>query len=417
MRTSDPLKRNIVLLMCVKVSGFLLPLVTLPFLARVLGPREFGELSVAQSLALLLSVLVEYGFLLSATREIASSRDDDDRAAEIVREVNSARLGLALTAGILAIGAHFLLGNPPAWPLLLGAWLYAIAVSVSPSWYFQGTERVPGFAEIDMGGKAISVTLVFLLVQTPDDGKWALIVLALGPLAATTMSVQLMYRRVLARPLRLAAGMRGIRSGVSMFAFRAAISLYTLANVLILSFYLPPTAVGFFAAAERLVRGGAGLIGPVSQAMFPRIAYLVRVDIRAGALLVRRALVVLASTSFLAAAFTSIFAKEVTRLFFGNGYEPAAELLRLLIWIAPLIAIGNVLGIQWMLSLKLDRPFNLAVIGAGAFNLIGAIIFASTMGTTGMAYVCVATEAFVVVCLVWTLVASGKWPTTRESRG
>ena len=79
-RTSNPLVENAAALYAVQLAGYVLPLITVPFLARVLRPDGFGLLALAQSLALWLSILLEYGFNLSATRAVAAPRMTPARA-------------------------------------------------------------------------------------------------------------------------------------------------------------------------------------------------------------------------------------------------------------------------------------------------------------------------------------------------
>jgi len=189
-----------------------------------------------------------------------------------------------------------------------------------------------------------------------------------------------------------------------MFIFRAAISLYTLANVFVLGLFVSPVQVAFFASAEKLVRGAASAIGPVSQAIYPRVARLVMEDRPASIRLVQRTLVWMGSATLAGAVFACVVSPEVTRAFFGPGYEPVAGMVRGLVWIVPLIAVGNVLGIQWMLALKMDREFNAAVICAGVINLIAAACLARSWGANGMVAASILSETVVVVLILYALV-------------
>ena len=96
------LLRNVFILFIVKFSGYIVPLAALPYLARVLGPGDFGSVAVAQSLSMLLSVIVEYGFVLSATREVSQFRSSPSKLKDIASRVLGAKIFLAVVALLLA---------------------------------------------------------------------------------------------------------------------------------------------------------------------------------------------------------------------------------------------------------------------------------------------------------------------------
>lgn len=170
------------------MSGFLLPLVTLPYLARVLGAEEFGRVAVAQSMALVLSVLIEYGFSLSATRDAARYRHEPEKMASLVCRVHGAKIFLSVVALLAATASLKFVGGISGVAFATGAWIYALVIGISPIWYYQGIERVKLFSMLDITGKAISVILIILLVQA-EDASWVLFLQAAGPAATAAVSI------------------------------------------------------------------------------------------------------------------------------------------------------------------------------------------------------------------------------------
>lgn len=123
----SPLLRNILALYGVQVVNYLFPLLTVPYLARVLGPKEWGLLAFTQAFGGYLQLLVEYGFGLSATRQVAQARDSLRRRAELLAGV----LGAKVLLSFLALGLAFLLAPwlPPfhgradlLWPGVFWLW-------------------------------------------------------------------------------------------------------------------------------------------------------------------------------------------------------------------------------------------------------------------------------------------------------
>lgn len=407
------LARSMALLFLVKFSGYVVPLAALPFLARVLGPVKLGEVVIAQSLALMLSVVIEYGFSISATRDISRHRASPETVRTIASHVFSAKLALTLLALLLAVCASVAVASLHDGLLVLGAWIYAAAIGFSPSWYFQGTEKLRRFSEIDIAGKFLGVGLIFACIKGPSDASQVMLLQSIGAAVATLICIRMQYAEVLFRRPTLKECRIGLKDGFGMFVFRLAISLYTLANVFVMGIYATPMAVAYFASAEKLVRGASSLIGPVSQALFPRVTSLVQNDRAAAIRLVRLALVGMLASTCLFSLGIALFAGEITRVFFGHGYEPVAELMRGLVWIIPLIALGNVLGIQWMLSLGLDKEFNLCVTAAGAINVCAAALAAKFYGAAGMVGASLLAESIVVLLVVATLKRKRLLPSSR----
>src|SRR5437879_1432854 len=225
-RTSNPLVENAAALYAVQLAGYVLPLITVPFLARVLRPDGFGLLALAQSLALWLSILLEYGFNLSATRAVASHRDDPARVAETVAGVMGAKSLLFLGVAIIALLAA---ATVPAFrrhpEYIVWAWLQTIALGFSPFWYFQGTERMVRPAVLEVAARALATAAMFLVVRPADDGWTGLALLASAGRTSTGVPLLWRARRVRWRWRALAAALSALRSGWGTVVFRGACTL------------------------------------------------------------------------------------------------------------------------------------------------------------------------------------------------
>ena len=95
---------NIASLSVLQAVNYILPFVTVPYLVRVLGPDRFGLVAFAQAVMQYFIIFTDYGFNLSATREIASHRGDKQRVAQVFSTVMVVRLGLAVVGlGVLLL--------------------------------------------------------------------------------------------------------------------------------------------------------------------------------------------------------------------------------------------------------------------------------------------------------------------------
>lgn len=399
-----PVTRNALYLYGVQAARYLVPLATVPYLARVLGPPGFGMLAVALSFAALCSLVVEYGFNYSATREIARCRDDPAAVRSVAAGVLGAKcllvlaLGLVSTAGLLYVGP---LRFHPAF--LLGAAALAAAQGFSAQWFFQGVERMGATVIRDLAGRVLAAVGIFALVHGPGQAAVVLWLWAVGAGAATCWDYVVIRREVGGYPLTLRRAVRELRSGVSMFLFRGSAALYTSANALLLGFFLPAAAVADFAGADKAVRAAQSLLVPAGQALFPRMSSLMWRDERRGLRVGARLLIAMTSLGLAVGGVLALAAPLIVRWLLGRGYVGATALLRVMAGTIPLVAVSNVLGLQLMIPLAMDRAFNAVIMTAGAANLVMALVLVPRLGAMGMAVSVVASEVIVIVGMALAL--------------
>lgn len=406
--------RNVAGLYGVQIAHFVFPLITIPYLARVLKPAEFGLVTFAQSVGWLVNLAIEYGFSGSAVRRAAGAREDKEVLADEVAGVLGAKA--LLTVGSLAVPVLALALTPlqhhPGYVAL--AWLGAAASGLNPWWYFLALERLPAASAIEVVTRGIAVALTVVLVQAPDDGWKVLLLTGLGSVAGLVLVTWRVYREVSFRLPRLRSALDALREGWYIFAGGVAITLYTAANVFILGFFVTTAQVAFFAGPERVVRAIGKLTGPLSQAIYPRINLLVsRGQNRRARKLATVSLLLIVVPCTVGAAITLILARPIVDLVFGPGYGPAVPVLRILVLIVPMVAVSGSLVVQWLLPNRQDRTVTRAVLAGGVLNLALAPIAASLSGPTGIAVAALAAE-FTVMLLLLTAVQRGSLFGARE---
>jgi len=394
------LARNAAALYGAHLAGMALSLVAIPYLARVLRPEGWGAVVFAQSFAGMLTLVLEYGFYLSATREIARSRDDRDRVAEVVSEVQAAKLILlCLVTAIAAVSFWMvpLFREHPAH--LFFAWAFALSQGFSPFWFYQGVERPTWPAVTEALAKGVATVLLLAWVRQPDDGATALAIYAGAAFTWSVAANALIYRTVTFLKPGMRAGARMLRRTFRLFVFRAASGSWVTANSFLLGSLADPRTVAFYGGAERLIRGALNGIHPATQAIYPRVSRLV-VNDRAGAsqllgvslLCVGGLGTVIGVTAFAAAPW-------LVGVFLGAGYEGAVPVLRALAVIGPVVGVSTVLGVQWALPVGLDGPYFRLVVGGAVLNVTLGLLLIPRFGAMGMATAVIVSEVAVLAGL------------------
>jgi PST family polysaccharide transporter len=390
------LVQNALSLYGVQIATYVIPLVTVPYLARVLGVAGWGLVAIAQGFGSYVGILGEYGFSLSATREVARHRDDTNKLAQILSGVLGAKLMLVAASFPLALVAGRCVPVFREHPALLWAGMFwALAQGFSVMWYFQGLERMRLVATLDISAKILATAGVFLLVRRPEDGWRVLVLQGCGFLISAAIGLTMVYREL---PFRLPSwkgSWEALRMGWSMFLFRSSVSLYTAGNAFILGLFVSPEFVGYYAGAEKISRAFLGILNPISQTLYPRLSHLVSHAQDRAARLARISIGIMGGAGAVIGALVFLLAPIIVHMVLGAHFAPAVGVLRVLALLVPLVAIGNVLGIQWMLPLGMDRAFNSIVLLAGVINLSLALLLAPLYTDMGMAWAVVIAETFV----------------------
>lgn len=395
------LVQNAAALYAVQGASLLIPILTLPYLARVLRPEVWGLVVFGQAFTAWSVLVMHYGFSFSATRLVAQARDEPGRIAGIVAGVQGAKfvLGLAVLLGGAAAGALVPVFRTHPEYLVL-ALVAAVLQGFTPYWYFQGMERMRGPALLDVAARVVAAAGIFLWVRTPADG-WKVLALQAGVgLVPAGFATVWMYREVPLRLPALSAAVAMLRQGWPLFVFVGAASVYGTANSLLLGLMAVPMVVAFYGAAERIVRAVLGLLAPLSQALYPRISHRVANDPSHAGQMVRRSLLPIAGIGVAMGGTLALSAPLLVKLALGPGYEPVVQVLRILAFLPPLIALGTVLGLHWALPLGLNREYNHLVLAAGATNVLLAVLLVPRFGAMGMALSAVLAEALVECGLV-----------------
>jgi PST family polysaccharide transporter len=373
---------------------------TVPYLTRVLGTTGWGLFSFAQSFAISLGLVAEYGFWLAGSREVARYRDDRDMLSTIVAGVMGAKTMLAV--GAVALGFLLKLTVPifQRHPQLLWAAVFwAVAQGFNMVWYYQGLERMWRMASFDIFFKASAIAATFLLVSGPGDESKTLVLGGAGLFLSDVVTIVIAYREVGFRWPTLALSWNALRMGWSMFLYQAVQTLYTSANGFILGLFAQPAQVGYYAGAEKISGGLLAPLIPVSRAVFPRVSYLAVHSRDRAARVAKLSLTAMGLGGFVLGATAYFLSPLMVRLALGSAYQPAVPVLRVLAGLVPAIALSNALGIQWMLPLGLDATFNRIVLGAGILNVVLAMVLAPLFAQMGMASAVLTSQLFVATAM------------------
>jgi|GEM_PF-2157930 len=392
-------------------ASFVLPLLTIPYLTRVLGKHAWGQLVFVQGFCLLLGVPLAWGFGFHGTRLIARHRDDRVKVGTICSEITMARIFLLLPVGLILIlcvitipGLHSDLRLP-----LVG--FAAVAInSFSPSWILQGLDQMRFSSALDLTTKLIASLPVFLLVSSPDHAFVVFLLQACGGLVALVPGYRAVCLQVQLRLGFTRSPLAVCRESSGMFLFSLSGAFVNQANVFVFGLFAPMQAVGIYAGAEKIIRAATALVGPFSTALHTKINYRIAGDRAGAARLFVRGTAVLFVMAALGSAVIWFASDMIVARLLGAEFHESARVLRMLSFLPLINWMSYSINLNWLIVLGLDRLLNSCVFFAAAIALVSSCLLVPLFSVTGMGLSVLLAEAALLAALVAVMIQTKQNP-------
>jgi len=390
--------RNVISLYLLQFANYILPLVTVPYLVRVLGPEKFGAVVFGQSLITYFVLVVNYGFDWSATRKISVQRDDLSAVSRTAVSVWAAKA--LLCGGGLLILVILALVVPKVNEInMLLFVLYGIVVGnvLFPVWLFQGLERMVEISIINLVARLLVTVGVFVLIRRPTDFIIYASLLSLKWVGAGVVGVWLAYRTLkISFVLPSWAEVReSLVEGWPLFLSKGAVGLYTTGNVLILGLLTDNVVVGYYSAGEKLVKAVQGLLTPISQAFYPRFSKMAAESKSSVLYWARRGLLLQGGLGLFLSVIIFAGAPLIVQVLLGKEYQSSIAVMRILSALPLIVGIGSSFGKFVLLPFRRDKARLVIFMIAGLANIVLAFLFTSAWSANGMALAVLISEVFV----------------------
>lgn len=373
LKRRPKLRNNIAALGVVQVSNYVIPLVTLPYLTRVLGAEAYGKVVFAQVFMACFVLLVDYGFSWSATRQVSGHRADKDAVSRIFSATWAAQWLLVFFSALILTASVLLNGRLRSDALLyVSAFTFVVGTALFPVWFLQGLELLQVVAGMNLISRLLALAPIFLFVKQPEDAAFVLLIQGAGSVAAGVFALLWIQKKSLVT--WCVPGWLGIltalREGGSMFSARFSISLYTEFVPLVLGWQAGPIELAYFNIADKLRRGAQSVLKPLSQALFPRMSHLVVADFRAAFVLIKKSALAVIIVAGSASATLWFLADWLAIVLGGDSFHEAGEVIRLISPLPLIIGISSLLGLQIMVPLGLNRAFNRILFSAAVLSIV-----------------------------------------------
>lgn len=391
---------NFTSLTALQISNYIIPLITFPYLVRVLGPTNFGLANFAFAFLVYFNTVIEFGFNFSSTREIAQSKDDRNKINQLFNLTFFSKIILIIPISIL----YFILISvipffSENFLIYTIAYFSIIGNLLLPVWFFQGIEKMYYITIFNIIFRVIGIAFIFLFVVQEEDLIIYLVITS-GVLLLTGVSsiyYILMQKLVDLKFPKYESIKQHLRKGFNLFSSQYLIMLYTTSNTFILGLISGNTAVGFFTGADKIRSAVQNVGGIAGQTIFPHISNLFRERKVSAIKFLNKYLIVIGIPAFLLSTSLFLFSEELILLILGKQYLNSVQILKWLAYLPFIIFLSNVFGIQYMLGQGFDSEFRKIISVGAIMNLILLIILVPLFGAEGTAASMFSTEIIITL--------------------
>jgi len=289
-------------------------------------------------------------------------------------------------------------------------WLYLFAFGavigdiLFPTWFFQGMEKMKYITVLYVIAKTFFLVSIFIVIRSQNHYTYVPLLNSLSLFIAGTISLIIIHRNfhVRFKMPRISDIKHEFVTGWHYFVSTFSISLYTHSGVFILGLVASNTLVGYYSAAEKMIRAVQRLLWAGSQSVYPYINKLAAESKAKALSFLKRISLIFVPSFFIVSLLLFILAEVIVKIILGPQYLESIVILRILSILPLLLSFSNIFGIQTMFAFNLKKLFSRILFISALFNITLVFILALLFQHLGVSLAIILTEVFVgAVCFVY----------------
>lgn len=333
MSDKKRLFENFISLTILQGANYILPLITFPYLVRILGPEKFGLISFSQAFIQYFILITDYGFNLTATRQISINRNDKKKISQILSSVLTIKLFFMILS-LLLLYVTVSLFDKFKYHSYIYFYTFGIVIGnvLFPVWFFQGLEKMKYITVLNISTRLISMLCIFIFIREVSDFKYVPIINSVASILIGCVSIFIVFSKfkVCYSIPSLKMIKEQLIEGWYVFISSIATSLYTISNTFILGLFTNNVIVGYYASGEKLVKAVQGLIQPVSQTIYPYINNLAQQSKERALTFISKIFCGIGIVTFATSLFLFYFSHILVNLVLGTKYEESIIIVKIL---------------------------------------------------------------------------------------
>ena len=365
------LEYNTIALMIIQFLNYVLPFITLPYVARIFTVEKFGLIFYAQVLMDYFWRLVMFGFDLSGTRTIAVNSDNHEKVNKTFNSIIFIQI-IFLFIGFLILSCItlFIPKFSEDWLIYHLTYISLIGQVCLVTWFYQGMQRMKFITILNIITRSLFLIFIFVFIKHPQD--YILYPLFNSTSYIITGLISIIFiRKIFKINIQLPSLNElwtTLKYSSEFFLTKIAISLYRQTNAFIIGLVCATTAVAYYVAADKIFWAVLSLYFTFINALFPYMSK--NKDIT----FFKKMLKYLIILSVGASLFLLIASKYLILVFYSDKYLEAIKILQIFSISFAFYVFVDTLGMPLLGAFGYIKETNIGYIIGGIYNIIGLII-------------------------------------------
>lgn len=350
----------------------MLPIIALPFLYRMLGAEMYGVVASAYSFFLFTNVVIDFGFNLSATREVSLSIGN---AANLNRIASKTLISKALITVVALLVGTIIIENSPNFKPYQHVFYLMMGIPIGtcffPVWFFQGVEKMGYMTFTTTLSKLLSFLPMFFIVRGPEDVSWVSFFYSLGYISSSVVCFAILRFKFNINFVKTSFSdvKNALFSSAPFFLSRISATLYGVGNTVLLGMFCGTSIAGYYDISQKMISAFTSLVSPIVTALYP---YMIKNrNIKVFKKILSSGIVF----GFVCCIIFLILAPWLLDFFFAESNPTTITTFRLLSICILFVIPSYLLGYPFLAALGHTRYTNNTVIIAGIFYILA--IFSS----------------------------------------
>ena len=360
------LMENFAYLSLLQIAGYVFPLLTLPYLSRVIGVEGFGKIAFASGIMVWIQTIADWGFNFTATRDVAKNREDKEKVSEIFSNVLWARCMLMVVSlAVLSVLVLFIPKFRENAAVIFVTFLMIPGHVMFPDWFFQAMERMKYITVLNLLSKLLFTVAVFVFIKDKDNYILQPLFVSLGFVVSGIIAMYYIlgrWRVRLCRPSWLGIKTT-IKNSTDVFVNNLMPNLYNSFSVVLLGMWGGSVSNGKLDAGNRFVNIVQQFMTIISRVFYPFLSR--RID--------KHDLYVKFNVLVALCLSVMLFfgAPLLIRIFFTEEFNDSILVLRILSVSILFLSLSNIYGTNYMIIEGYERKLrNVTAIS----SLIGFVL-------------------------------------------
>lgn len=387
MEKKHSIKYNFIMNTILKMSAFIFPLITFPYISRVLGAEINGKLSFADSFVSYFVMLASLGIPTYGIRACAQCRNDKVKLSKTVHELIIISSILTLVSYIALVFLILFVPNIQERENIIFIYSFNIVLSsLGVEWLYQAIEEYGYITYRNIAFKIISIVLMFAFIHNKEDYLLYAAINVIGTVGSNILNIVRLKKYIFIKPLKHYNILKHIGPILVFALFSIASKIYNSLDTVMIGFLSTDTQVGYYSAAVKMKNILISLVTSLGTVLLPRASYYIEVGkIDEFKEIIKKSTCFVLFVSIPLSLFFVVEAKDTILFLAGEDYFDSIPTMEVLIPTIFFIGLSNIVGVQIFVPLKKEKLTVLSTVIGAMVDLILNAILIPRYGSLGAA--------------------------------